>query len=647
MTVENFRQTTDLTQKDYLAYQHQVMSEHLLHDRLPNNALLRRLVDLARANASPDAMSRLNRHALSYQPLRDLISQWVDENGAPLAANAAEGAVGLLDNYACFGRQCGSLDLCFTTCSLGPSRLPSGELPPGAQEGSAPLRHPKGYRLTEDSLPGVLNQTPTAEGEVRLRSDACPLLSMFCHVLAIPPAPTADLLDSLYDQVGPTLEHVEERLAREAGQPAAPAAPEVAPPPPAAAPPASPPQVPQAAPALQQAPPTPPAPPAPMAPPQAAPPTPPAPPAPQQPLAPASAPPTPPAPPQPPQVETASVAPEEDAKQDDDSLFADTTLEQELELQALVQAIKTCITRTGAKNTLPGMISRNREKGYKVLRSALFKAAAQKDLTTGPSLKADRLKREHWPENIEIPQGYYEAAGGVPQETSSALPEYAAPPQEPPTEPVRLVPKAEADKGKVPEVAQPEPEEQEAPQPQQGVPPQPGKAEQPEQNDLLVFVGALVRSLDEFTAAYRERTAVLTAAAKGKALSGEWFSVDVGDIPRANESAKKKSAETGAAMSAQADVDHREGAPAPRKRGRPAKLKPDATEKPPKQKPKKAPAAGGDAHPKHPSVQAEPLGWQPGKRGRPPKGVTRLKNGTYKFPKGYLEIDGLWHAPLK
>jgi len=51
-------------------------------------------------------------------------------------------------------------------------------------------------------------------------------------------------------------------------------------------------------------------------------------------------------------------------------------------------------------------------------------------------------------------------------------------------------------------------------------------------------------------------------------------------------------------------------------------------------------------HPECPEVQLEPSQWQPGKRGRPPLGAKLRANGSWKLPRGFVLIDGLWHAPM-
>ncbi len=51
-------------------------------------------------------------------------------------------------------------------------------------------------------------------------------------------------------------------------------------------------------------------------------------------------------------------------------------------------------------------------------------------------------------------------------------------------------------------------------------------------------------------------------------------------------------------------------------------------------------------HPDFPDVQAIPCDWQPGKRGRPPLGVKRNNDGSWKLPESYRLIDGKWHAPM-
>ena len=51
-------------------------------------------------------------------------------------------------------------------------------------------------------------------------------------------------------------------------------------------------------------------------------------------------------------------------------------------------------------------------------------------------------------------------------------------------------------------------------------------------------------------------------------------------------------------------------------------------------------------HPDFPDVSAEPIDWRPGKRGRPPLGAKRRKDGSWIIPEGYRVVRGKVHPPL-
>lgn len=62
---------------------------------------------------------------------------------------------------------------------------------------------------------------------------------------------------------------------------------------------------------------------------------------------------------------------------------------------------------------------------------------------------------------------------------------------------------------------------------------------------------------------------------------------------------------------------------------------------------KKSPTVDRDSpHPDFPDVSVRPIDWRPGRRGRPPLGATRNKNGRWIIPTGFRVINGKVHPPL-
>ncbi|MCZ7608082.1 MAG: hypothetical protein M5U25_18880 [Planctomycetota bacterium] len=51
-------------------------------------------------------------------------------------------------------------------------------------------------------------------------------------------------------------------------------------------------------------------------------------------------------------------------------------------------------------------------------------------------------------------------------------------------------------------------------------------------------------------------------------------------------------------------------------------------------------------HPDFPDVSAKPIDWRPGRRGRPPRGAVRRRDGSWTIPKGFRVIQGKVHPPL-
>ncbi|HRJ79474.1 MAG TPA: hypothetical protein PLF37_13285 [Planctomycetota bacterium] len=52
-------------------------------------------------------------------------------------------------------------------------------------------------------------------------------------------------------------------------------------------------------------------------------------------------------------------------------------------------------------------------------------------------------------------------------------------------------------------------------------------------------------------------------------------------------------------------------------------------------------------HPRFPEVAAQPVDWEPGRKGRPPRGAKQNKNGSWRVPRGFRIIDGRVHPPLE
>lgn len=61
---------------------------------------------------------------------------------------------------------------------------------------------------------------------------------------------------------------------------------------------------------------------------------------------------------------------------------------------------------------------------------------------------------------------------------------------------------------------------------------------------------------------------------------------------------------------------------------------------------KKAKSDLASPHPDFPDVSAKPIDWRPGRRGRPPRGAVRRKDGSWTIPNGFRVIGGKVHPPL-
>jgi hypothetical protein len=336
-----------------------------------------------------------------------------------------------------------------------------------------------------------------------------------------------------------------------------------------------------------------------------------------------------------------------------------------------------------SENAVTNLIERNSDT-YKKLRASMFKAAAGRDMTTGSSVKTDKLKAEFWGD-VQIPEGYFEQ--GVPKETSEAPPPVSAPPTEapasapvaPPTAPPVAPPSAAPVVASITPQAPVTPqqridEDKDAPTPE-GAQQEPESADEtPEVLERLEKDAAKSRELREsMTKNHQAQEAASEAVLSEKMTEmAEYAKADVNTtvliaMTTALEKFTDAYRERTAFMRAQAmGVIHKPDditEPEPRKEKKtPAAKKPQApaAKKPTSKKPKKAASSPSGKksskastddvkpHPKYPKVQKDPCPWQPGTRGRPPKGVTRnKKTGEYKFPKNWQQINGKWHPPLK
>lgn len=637
----NFSQTTEQTQIQFS--EDRVLCQPLFEGQHPNAALLARIVAIQNRQAANIENARAIMR--TYQPLMEIVNQYVDESGVPRPAMADAqnpAAIARRDDYACYGRCCGFDETCFAGCSLGPThRAPSGA--PLGTIGTAPIRG-NDNSVQGPEIQGVLVTAPAGE-PAKLRSSSCVVMTLFSKVFAIPPAPTSAIGDQLFLQVPGALAHVEAQLAAPASQATAPA-PSAQPVAGAAAPPPPP-----AAPAAGTAPPPPP--------PAAA--------APAAPAAPAATQPA--ATPQPsPAVEQGFPY---------ERQFEDTTLEQEIELRALMIALEHSPEKPKSADSIVKMIDRNRAKGFRKCCNALRTAAVDRGLCNGKGVSA-KLKQEVWPKSLLIPQGYFEGAvTDTPVETmpaASAEPtapsqpeappspptEQAAPPQAPEpqmdvevteagTVAIALTPGAQDEPTQridVDETAQPAMTvDATSPPPDQpaiAVPEQPATqtgVETPVAMSMQVcqMDAASLAVLKEFADAANNLAAAMRAGhARGDdvtAPSHPATQPESGEGTELPTATKRKPAKKKAAK---------------KKAGKkPAKKKP-AKKKPAKKKAakKKAPAGAPKPHPSNPKVQKKPSDWQPGKRGRPPAGVKKNRKGEYVLPRGWAIIKKKWHPPM-
>lgn len=593
MAYEQFKRVTELTQAT-LALD-AVLSPQASQGELPTAGALRAL--LALDEKFKGKREILHNTAMTFQPLRDLLSQYIDLNtGTPLTGAAAQnGGIVLRDKFACFGRSCGEQQGCFASCSLGPSHMANGE--PLGPVGKAPVRWPNGQVMNVPETVGVLKKldggvATMPDGKPRHRDNSCLFLSMASRVFSIPSAPSGELADKLYPMMFDVLNHVMERAALPAAPAPAPAPapmpmpmPAVAPPPPMmtgasfAIPPVAPPPMSaptQAAPNIAPPPPTP---------------------------APATA--------------HAAQAPAPIAGFP--KFPAEFDPKVRTELCALVVACTRSAIKPMSEKAAQNMIDRHvKEKHSSTkMRSAWVKAAFDRGVATD-SRASGKLKREAWPKDIPEIQGYWdEAPAPAPEPAPTGLatggPVLAAPLGQPAAPVHHFQPQAPATQPQKIDAVEPDP----------------------------------IKPVGKFNPT-KEIAAMLRTAAQNlmdaAALlnSGTLNEGDDVEVYHATFVATKP-AEAAAASAPETEGASSEETVKAKKGKKAAKAPKAAKQKPSKGKPVKLTAK---PHPRHPEVHAEPSAWQPGTRGRPPKGISRTRDGVLKFGKGWREINGKWHAPL-
>ena len=581
LSYETMKRTTELTQATFTP--DAVLSPQATQGSLPTASALKALFSLdERFKGQRDI---LHAAAFSYPPLRELVSQYIDlgYGELPLAgARAQNGGVALGDKFACFGRGCGEQPGCFSSCSLGPSHMANGQ--PLGPVGMAPIRWPNG-QVAGGDVEGVLktvdgNVSLSPDGKPRHRDNACLLLSFGNKLFSIPPAPSGDLCDKLYDMMPAIIEHVGSTAVVPAVPAVAPQAspqPSVAPPPPVmgatAAPPTNVPPPPMhtgvGLPAGGVAPP-----------------------------------PTP-----------HSAAPETSTFP---VLAAEMDEKARTEIRALVVACTRAKVKPMSEEAAQNMLNRHVEKGKsaKALRTAWIAAGYDRDVTTDRSV-AGKLKQEHWPEEIPQIPGYWKEEVAEESFVPGAVP--------PPDGPVIAAPLGT-------------PTYQLKP----GAPAKtPQKIDVVEKEASAAAVQNIVQQGNSKEVAHYLRiagTALLDAAAlMSEPDGGNFVLTPVKDEATVEEMPVKERAQKMAIATKKKAVEP--------KAAKPKAAKKKAAE--PKAAKKKATVpAGAKPHPKHPEVHAAPCKWQPGTRGRPPKGITRSKRGVLQFGKGWREINGKWHAPL-
>jgi hypothetical protein len=400
---EAMQETTRATQADF--HPENLLTGAMVSGTHPVSApggLLNRVWHLFdQAQKGGISTERVHEIVRGLPELRQLVEQYTDPSTGKPRAECADpsnpGVVAMKDETACFGRKCGFASGCFLQCSLGPSHRQDGT--PLGVEGQAPAYNTAGQPLGNEQYTGVLKVD--AEGNVispqRHRDNSCITLSMFLRLAGIPPAPTQQLSDALWDILPQALTAVEQGLQAQPQPTPAAAAPAQAPPAPPSAPPA---------------------PPQPAAPPQAAPPQPQAAPQPPQ-AAPQTAPPA--------QTPAPATPP---AGHGLPPIFPGVNLsyDQQCELHALMYALEHSPEKPKGAQAIKNMEKRHAEakKTPKAILAAWRKPCEDRSLVIGSGTSA-RLKPEFWPQHIPVPAGYYET-----EAQASATPQPAPPANVPP-----------------------------------------------------------------------------------------------------------------------------------------------------------------------------------------------------------------------
>jgi len=429
---------------------------------------LYRTIKAIDAVITPEYRYWLNQSALLVEQVKQIVSQYVDEDGLPMpAVRGTNGEVVAQEPLACFGRMPNSPNVKCGECSCAMSHQSDGT-PMGQTEVMTPTLPSK------QVFPGCEGMTADLVRGTKGREidNSCMVMAEFCKLFAIPPAPTVGLGDALYAQIPYVLDLVKkgvmqhftdgveptfepEPLVTHPSTPEPPAPTPAAPQPPAPTPAAPAPAAPQPpAPTGERATPQPPAPPEATA-------------TPAQPEAPAV--PATPTAPEPAKAATADVGflgadpgtedwvkakwpypTEAEPYGPQHYFFPDTTQEQERELAAMIVAMQ--LTQTSIKGF------KNRCGGsYKELRKKLIMKAKKEGITDG-STQASRVLMDMWPSVVPLPDGYFDAEptpAAPAQPATPAAPEPAAPEPAAPATPA--APEPAAPEPAAPEPAAPEP----------------------------------------------------------------------------------------------------------------------------------------------------------------------------------------------
>jgi len=280
------------------------------------------------------------------------------------------------------------------------------------------------------------------------------------------------------------------------------------------------------------------------------------------------------------------------------------------ELCALVVACTRSEIKPMSEKAAQNMIDRHVKDEYtpKKMRSVWVKSAFDRGLAT-ESTVAGKLKREAWPKEIPEIQGYWDEAPApvaepAPTGLAAGGPVLAMPVGQL-TAPVHHF------KPEAPSV-------------------------QPQKIDAVETVAPVENIV---TAETRTVVAKMLRTAAQRLM-------DAAALLLSDEPVEEKPEEAVAASDPAAEGTTSEEQPVKAKKEKKAEKTPKAEKKKPGRK-KNPGTLAAKPHPKYPDVHAEASAWQPGSRGRPPKGVSRTRDGVLKFGKGWREINGKWHAPLE